>query len=83
MRLFVGCRIVPRQKGFVEAVEGFVPVVAGKEASEAAKDGVERMLLYYNRRGLKENPNVLEWLIGRRPMTFIDWAQGQTQPAAK
>lgn len=44
----LGRRVVPRRKGFEEAVDGFVPVVAGKEVSEAARDGVKGMLLYYN-----------------------------------
>lgn len=60
------CTVRPRQKGFEEAVEGLAKLVVGEEASAAARDGVERMLLYYNRRGLKGNKNALEWLIGRK-----------------
>ncbi|KAJ9636916.1 hypothetical protein H2204_005062 [Knufia peltigerae] len=35
------------------------------DAPQINKDGPERMLLYYNTRGLYSNPNILEWLIGR------------------
>ncbi len=36
---------------------------------QTLKDGPERLLLYYNERGLYSNPNILEWLIGRKGTT--------------
>ncbi|RWQ99884.1 hypothetical protein C8Q69DRAFT_489862 [Paecilomyces variotii] len=36
---------------------------------------LERLLLYYNRRGLLGNPNVTEWLLGRRPTTLEDFIE--------
>ncbi|KIW86983.1 uncharacterized protein Z519_12448 [Cladophialophora bantiana CBS 173.52] len=39
------------------------------------RDGPERMLLYYNTRGLLGNPGVLEWLIGRKATSPADLAR--------
>ncbi|KAL6249004.1 hypothetical protein RBB50_004067 [Rhinocladiella similis] len=49
----------------------------GKEADieQTVKDGSERLVLYYNARGLYSNPNVLEWLIGRNATTPAELAR--------
>ena len=31
------------------------------------------MFRYYNRHGLRGNPNVLAWLLGRRPTSFDEF----------
>lgn len=57
---------------FEEAVEIFTTLVFGKNKEwvmeEDQEDAAERMLLYYNRRGLCGNNNVCRWLLGREPM---------------
>jgi uncharacterized protein YbjT (DUF2867 family) len=42
----IGCMVQPRQKGFEEAVDVFVKLAVGEEASAAARDRLERMLLF-------------------------------------
>ena len=36
-------------------------------------DAFERMFVYHNRHGLTGNPNVLGWLLGRRPTNFPEY----------
>lgn len=68
-------------KGFEESVAFYLGMFSepGKESKVdlEIRDGLERMLLYYNNRGLLGNPNHLEWLIGRKAQTVEEWAQEQ------
>lgn len=41
------------------------------------KDGVRRLLLYYNYHGLLGSPNVARWILGREPMSFDEWLLGR------
>jgi len=40
-------------------------------------DGVQRLLLYYDNHGLKGNPSVCEWLLGRKPTSLEEWFQSE------
>ncbi|PLN81406.1 hypothetical protein BDW42DRAFT_200878 [Aspergillus taichungensis] len=40
---------------------------------DLVRDAVERLILFYNRRGLKGSPNVLRWVLGREPMSVEQW----------
>lgn len=40
---------------------------------DISRDEVERLILFYNRRGLRGNPSVLRWLIRREPTTVDEW----------
>lgn len=44
---------------------------------DITRDEAERLVLFYNRRGLTGNPNVLRWLIQREPTTVEGWVKGQ------
>jgi len=44
-----------------------------EEVDLRTRDAAQRMLLFYNYRGLIGNPNVLNWLIGRKPLSYADW----------
>jgi uncharacterized protein YbjT (DUF2867 family) len=46
---------------------------AGDLRGDLVQDTVERLILFYNRRGLQGNPNVLRWLLGREPTTVEKW----------
>ncbi|MBA7493056.1 hypothetical protein ES702_03611 [subsurface metagenome] len=37
------------------------------DVDQATRDGPERLVLYYNKRGLLGNPNICSWLLGREP----------------
>lgn len=66
----LGREIQVERKPYEEAVETFGTRLFGgnlEDAASAAVDGLERLLLYYNRHGLQGNSNVMGWLIGRKP----------------
>ena len=52
-----------------QAVEGILKRFAKGGDGEPMRDGRERLLLYYKRRGLVGSPTVLEWLRGREATT--------------
>lgn len=62
-----------------EAVELYCKRVFGTGDGEVTeprlRDGPERMLLYYNGRGLLGNPAVTEWLLGRPAKSPADLAK--------
>jgi uncharacterized protein YbjT (DUF2867 family) len=43
--------------------------------SDYTVHGIERLFTYYNRHGLTGNPNVLAWLLGRKPTTFAEYVR--------
>jgi uncharacterized protein YbjT (DUF2867 family) len=56
---------------YEQAVDTMCEFMFGTNSpDQRVRDGPERLLLYYNKRGLSGNPNVLEWLIGR-PATSL------------
>ncbi|KAK5936626.1 hypothetical protein PMZ80_011091 [Knufia obscura] len=42
-----------------------------------SRDKAERLVLFYQRRGLQGNKNVLEWLLGRESTDIETWASNQ------
>lgn len=66
-------------KGFEESISFYLNMLFGGEdkVGPEVKDSLERMLLYYNDRGLLGSPNHLEWLIGRKGETVEEWARSQ------
>ncbi|MCJ1404971.1 hypothetical protein MMC11_008197 [Xylographa trunciseda] len=75
----IGKEVVAEQVGLQEAVDGLMKILFGgsEEVHSYTRDSAERMLLYYNRRGLVGNPNVLEWLLGRKPTSVSEWVEAQ------
>jgi len=51
----------------------------GDFKGDVVRDEAERLILFYNRRGLKGSPNVLRWLLGREPTTVEDWVKRQLE----
>ena len=39
----------------------------------SSRDAVHRLILYYNHHGLRGNPNVMGWILGRDPMSWEEW----------
>ena len=58
-----------------EAVDGILKFKFAEPVSPYTRDAAERLFLYYNRRGLPGNTNVLKWLIGQEPMDFQTWME--------
>jgi len=46
-----------------------------------SRDKAERLVLFYRRRGLQGNSNVLEWLLGRKPTSISEWVEIQIREA--
>lgn len=55
-----------------ERAVGMMAQIRGGPLNAGVQDALERLLLYYNRRGLIGNPNVTEWLLGRKATTLKD-----------
>lgn len=53
----------------------------GDSRPDLVRDTVERLILFYNGRGLKGSPNVLRWLLGREPATVEEWVERTLQTA--
>lgn len=66
-----------------DAVKGLMKALYGSSragpANENARDALERMLLYYNRRGLAGNPQMLEFLLGRKATSVHEWIHVQVE----
>ncbi|CAK4030886.1 Hypothetical predicted protein [Lecanosticta acicola] len=63
-----------------EAVEGFRGLIAAgtpEQDSQALLSNAARMFVYYNRNGLKGNSNVLQMLLGRKPLEYREWVERQ------
>ncbi|CZR56462.1 uncharacterized protein PAC_06350 [Phialocephala subalpina] len=74
----LGREIRAEQKGFEDAVATFGARLFGgkiKDVDSGMRDGLERLLLYYNRHGLQGSSNVLEWLIGRKLTGHEEWTK--------
>ena len=79
----VGKPVAVRQRPFYEAVAVLLKVLSGgvRELDPRTAMAAERMLLFYNRRGLVGNPAVLEMVLGRKPTAYEDWVRGVIEDA--
>ena len=69
---------------FEEAVDATCESSFGtKTPEQASRDGPERLVLFYNRRGLIGNSNVLSWLLGRTPTGIAGLVQLKLQEESK
>ena len=75
----IGKDVVVEQAEYQEAVKSFLEMKYGDEMDIYTRDAVERMLLYYNRRGILGNPNTLGWLLGRKPLGLPEWVKEQVR----
>ena len=60
---------------FQKTIEGSAEGVLGLPEGDYARDGVQRMLLYYNYRGLVGSTNVMRWVLGREPLSWQRWCE--------
>ena len=58
-------------------------LLKSKSADQGYRDGPERMLLFYNKRGLIGSPNVLQWLLGRQPTSISQLARIEINAASR
>jgi hypothetical protein len=51
----------------------------GDPSPEITRDEAERLIMFYNRRGLNGSPNVMRWLLGREPTTIAAYVRKELQ----
>ncbi|KAI7553735.1 NAD(P)-binding protein [Hortaea werneckii] len=74
----IGREVRVEQVPIEEGVRGFNRMRMHGESGEVAfnsSQGPARMFMYYNEKGLVGNPNVLGWLLGRRPLEYEEWVR--------
>lgn len=69
----IGFEYLPLEKRFETALVYTYGSV--DDAPARVRDKAERMILFYDRRGIIGNPNVLEWLLGRKPTTMEEFVK--------
>lgn len=81
----IGQEVELKQMTYEESVEGFLKrIFGGREGADMENvDATERILLYYNRRGLVGSSNVCEWLLGRKPTGWLEWMRGEIEVIRK
>ncbi|KAF2639599.1 NAD(P)-binding protein [Massarina eburnea CBS 473.64] len=79
----IGKDIKMGQRDFQGAVNSLLIRLYGttEGVDKRTRDTAERMILFYDGRGLVGNSNVLEWLIGRRAVQFGEWAESKVEEA--
>ena len=71
----IGKEIHVETMPFQKTMEGSAEGMLGLPPGEYARDGVQRMLLYYNYRGLVGSTNVMRWVLGREPVSWERWCE--------
>ncbi|KAK4941296.1 hypothetical protein LTR10_018706 [Elasticomyces elasticus] len=76
----IGKTIEIKQLQYEETVAMYCKLVFGaQEVDQTLRDGPERLLLYYSKRGIIGNPGVLEWLLGRPGTTPAQLAKAMLE----
>ncbi|KAF8583587.1 NAD(P)-binding protein [Ramaria rubella] len=65
----VECELIPPKDYITMLKEGRAV------QNEYTEDAMERIIIYHNRWGLTGNSNVLQWLLGREPTTWQQYAE--------
>lgn len=79
----IGKEVRTRAPAFEQGVGRVLELLFGGPAAEGdlrpdiTQDIAERLILFSNRRGLRGNPNVMRWLLGREPTTMDEWVQAE------
>lgn len=80
----MGKEIKVEQVELIKAVELMAGQFGGRaEIDPRRLDIGERLLLYYQRRGLMGNPGITEWLLGRETTSIESYAESRVQAAFK
>lgn len=71
----IGKEIKIERTSFEDIVNGSIEQRFGFKQHPTTRDIAQRMLLYYNFHGLVGNPNVLGWLLKRKPLSWETWIE--------
>ncbi|KAE8853998.1 hypothetical protein HRS9122_00990 [Pyrenophora teres f. teres] len=79
----IGREVRIERLAFGEAVDALLMRMYGVEDATTVerrrRDAAERMILFYDGRGLVGNSNVLEWVLGRKATQFGEWVDGKLE----
>lgn len=76
----IGKQVQIQQRSFEEAVNvGIKILLGGRDVPDATKQIGKRMFLYYNDRGLVGNRNVLQWVLGHKPLDYKEWVEAKVK----
>lgn len=64
---------------YKQAVDGLLVRVygSGEGVDQRSRDAAQRMILFYDNRGLVGNSNILERMLGRKGLQFDQWVEGK------
>jgi uncharacterized protein YbjT (DUF2867 family) len=70
---------------YKQAVNGLLVRLYGSSegVDQRSRDAAQRMILFYDNRGLVGNSNVLEWVLGRKGVQFEEWVEGKVRDVMK
>ena len=60
---------------FQQALDQRIEEMFGMELNDYIRDTAQRLLLYYNYRGLQGSSNAMRWLLEREPMQWDTWVK--------
>jgi len=80
----IGKEIKIEQLSYEDSVTAFLAKMGlDKDPHPLTRDAAQRMLLWYNHRGLLGSPNVLEHLLGHPTTSIVEWIRLQIEEAKK
>jgi uncharacterized protein YbjT (DUF2867 family) len=73
----IGREVEIERLEYKQAVDGLLVRLFGTSegVDQRKRDVAQRMILFYDNRGLVGNSNVLEWVLGRRATQFDEWVE--------
>ncbi|KAH9808637.1 NAD(P)-binding protein [Teratosphaeria destructans] len=82
----LGKNIKINEKTVDEGVRGFSMMMTGGHPGKVGfpqAQAIGRLLMYYNMKGLLGSSNVLEMLLGRKPLEYRDWLKLEVEESKK
>jgi uncharacterized protein YbjT (DUF2867 family) len=75
----IGKEVKIEKREYKDAVEALLKRLYGSNegVDQRSRDAAQRMILFYDNRGLVGNSNVLEWVLGREATQFGEWVESK------
>jgi uncharacterized protein YbjT (DUF2867 family) len=75
----IGKKVTIEQMPYKDAVEALLKRLYGtnENVDQRSRDAAQRMIIFYDNRGLVGNSNVLEWVLGRQATQFDEWVDSK------
>jgi uncharacterized protein YbjT (DUF2867 family) len=80
----IGKEVAIEKLEYRDAVNALLTRLFGSEdVDQRCRDVAQRMILFYDNRGLVGNSNVLEWVLERKGIQFGEWVEGMVGEKSK